>query len=331
MSDMRRREFITLLGSAAAAWPLTARAQQPTMPLVGVMSPLSIATAARNIAALRNRLRELGYTEGHNINIEYRFGDGLAERFPVLVADLVALKSAVIVVGSTAGILAARKVTRTTPLIWFGSVDDPVALGLVESFARPGGNVTGFLLSNDASMVGKRLELLRDAVHGFSRVGAVLDPEYAAADGTLKALPSAARGLGLEARVYEVRSGAELEAAFAAAARDGMQALYVPEAPLFLTRRSEIATAAASVRLPAIYTFREFVQAGGLMSYGADLPALYQRAAGYVDKILKGAKPGELPLQSAEKFELAVNLKTAMALNLTISEAFLLRADEVLE
>jgi putative ABC transport system substrate-binding protein len=206
-----------------------------------------------------------------------------------------------------------------------------VTLGLVESFARPGGNVTGFLLSNDATMVGKRLEPLRDAVHGFSRVGVVLDPEYAAADGTLKALPSAARELGLEARVYEVRSGAELEARFAAAARDGMQALYVPEAPLFLTRRSEIAAAAASVRLPAIYTFREFVQAGGLMSYGADLPALYQRAAGYVDKILKGAKPGELPLQSAEKFELAVNLKTAKALNLTISEAFLLHADEVIE
>src|SRR6478672_2326948 len=233
------------------------------------MSPLSVATAARNIAALRNRLRELGYTEGRNINIEYRFGDGLAERFPVLVADLVALKPAVIVVGSTAGVLAARKVTRTTPLIWFGSVDDPVALGLVESFARPGGNVTGFLLSNDASMVGKRLELLRDAVRGFSRVGAILNPE--------------------------------------------------------------IAAVAASVRLPAIYTFREFVQAGGLMSYGADLPALYQRAAGYVDKILKGAKPGELPLQSSEKFELAVNLKTAKALNLTISEAFLLRADEVIE
>jgi putative tryptophan/tyrosine transport system substrate-binding protein len=328
---VRRRDFITLLGGAVSAWPMAAKAQQAAVLVVGVMSPLSVAAAARNIAALRNQLRDLGYTEGRNINIEYRFADGLAERFPVLVADLVALKPAAIVVGSTAGILAARKVTRMIPLIWFGSVDDPAALGLVESFARPGGNVTGFLLSNDASMVGKRLELLRDAVRGFSRVGVVLNPEYAAADGTLKALPTVARELGLEARVYEVRSGAELEAAFAAAARDGMQALYVPEAPLFLTRRTEIAVAAASVRLPAIYTFREFVQAGGLMSYGADLPALYQRAAGYVDKILKGAKPGELPLQSAEKFELAINLKTAKALNLTISEAFLLRADEVIE
>ena len=200
---MRRRDFITLLGGAVSAWPMAAKAQQAAVLVVGVMSPLSVAAAARNIAALRNQLRDLGYTEGRNINIEYRFADGLAERFPVLVADLVALKPAVIVVGSTAGILAARKVTRMIPLIWFGSVDDPAALGLVESFARPGGNVTGFLLSNDASMVGKRLELLRDAVRGFSRVGVVLDPAYGAADGTLKALPSAARALGLEARVYE--------------------------------------------------------------------------------------------------------------------------------
>src|SRR5262249_37926495 len=166
---------------------------------------------------------------------------------------------------------------------------------------------------------------------GFSRLGVVLDPHYAAADGTLKVLPSATHGLGLEARVYEIGSEDELEAAFSAAARDGMQALYVPEAPLFLTRRTEIADVAARVRLPAIYTFREFVQAGGLMSYGADLPALYQLAAAYVDKILKGAKPGELPLQPAEKFELVVNLKTAKALGLTIPEAFLLRADDVIE
>jgi putative tryptophan/tyrosine transport system substrate-binding protein len=327
---MRRREFILGLGGAAA-WPLAVRAQPSTIPLIGVMSPLSVATAARNVAALRNRLRDLGYIEGRNINIEYRFADGAAERFPMLVAELVALKPAVILVGSTAGILAAQKVTRTTPLIWFGSVEDPVALGLVESFARPGGNVTGFLLSNDARIVGKRLELLRDAVPGFSRVGVVLAPHYAAADGTLKALPSAVRELGLEARVYEARSEDELEAAFAAAARDGVQALYVPEFPLFLTLRAEIAAKAASARVPAIYTFREFVQAGGLMSYGADLPELYRRAAGYVDKILNGAKPGDLPLESAEKFELAINLKTAKALGLTISEAFLLRADEVIE
>src|SRR5262249_47561149 len=179
------------------------------MPLVGVMSPLSIATAVRNIAALRNRLRELGYTEGHNINIEYRFGDGLAERFPVLVADLLALKPAVIVVGSTAGILAARKVTPITPLIWFGSVDDPVALGLVESFARPGGNVTGFLLSNDASMVGKRLERLRHAVRVSMRVGSRFTPTSAAAEEPRRAFLWAGGGWGLEPGFQGARRAAE--------------------------------------------------------------------------------------------------------------------------
>jgi putative tryptophan/tyrosine transport system substrate-binding protein len=216
---MTRRQFITLLGGAAAAWPLAARAQQPAMPVVGLMSPLSVATASRNLSALRNGLRELGYIEGRNIKIESRFADGVAERFPALVADLLTLKPAAILVGSTTAILAARKVTRTIPLIWFGRVDDPVALGLVESFARPGGNVTGFLLSSDARMVSKRLQLLLDAAPGFSRVGVLLAPDYATADGTLKSIPPAARGLGLDVNVYEVRSETELEAAFAAAAR----------------------------------------------------------------------------------------------------------------
>jgi putative ABC transport system substrate-binding protein len=327
---MRRREFITLLGGAAA-WPLAVRAQQPAMPVIGLMSPLSVATAARNLSALRNGLRELGYIEGRNIKIESRFADGVAERFPALVADLVALKPAAILVGSTTAILAARKVTRTIPLIWFGSVDDPVALGLVESFARPGGNVTGFLLSSDATMVSKRLQLLLDAAPGFSRVGVLLAPDYATADGTLKSIPPAARGLGLEVGVYEVRSETELEAAFATAVHDGMQALYVSETPHLLTRRVEVAAKAASMRLPAMYPFREYVQSGGLMSYGSDLPDLYRRAAVYVDKILKGTNTSELPLQSAEKFELVVNLKAAKALGLAISEAFLLRADEVIE
>jgi putative tryptophan/tyrosine transport system substrate-binding protein len=328
---MKRREFITLLGGAATAWPLVARAQQPAMPVVGVMSPLSVATAARNLAALRNGLRDLGYVEGHNIKIESRFADGMAERFPTLVADLTALKPTVILVGSTSGVLAARKVTQTIPLIWFGSVDDPVALGLVESFARPSGNVTGFLLSSDARMVSKRLELLLDAAPGLSRVGVLLAPDYATADGTMKSITPAARGLGIDIRVYEVRSKVELEPALAAAVRDDVHALYVSEAPHLLVLRAEIAAQVASVRLPAMYSFREYVQSGGLMSYGSDLPDLYRRAAAYVDKILKGNNPGELPLQSAEKFELVVNLKAAKALGLTIPESFLLRADEVIE
>jgi putative ABC transport system substrate-binding protein len=327
---MRRREFIKSISSTAIAWPLAARAQQ-SMPVVGVLSPQSAATAARNLSALRNGLRELGYTEGQNVQIEYRFAEGGSERYAALLANLVALKPAVIVVGSTGAIMAAIKVTRTIPLIMFAVADNPVALGLVESFARPGGNVTGFLLASDASILGKRLELLREAAPGFSRVGIMAVPDDAGADGTLKALPSAAAALRLDTHVYEVRSKAELEPAFAAARRDGVQALYMSQSPFFLAHRAEVVALVASMRLPAIYFFREFTQAGGLMSYGADLPDAYRRATTYVDKILKGDKPGDLPLQSADKFELVVNLKAAKALGLAISEAFLLRADEVIE
>src|SRR5262249_13872529 len=191
---MNRRDFISLVGGAATAWPLAARAQQPAMPVIGVMSPLSVATAARNLAALRNGLRDLGYSEGRNIKIEYRFADGAPERYPALMAELIVLKPVMIVVGSTPAIVAASKVTGTTPLVWIGVADDPVALGLVGSFAHPGGNITGFLMSGDAGIVGKRLELLREAAPRFSRVGVLVAPDYAAADGTLDALPSAAGG-----------------------------------------------------------------------------------------------------------------------------------------
>ena len=186
-------------------------------------------------------------------------------------------------------------------------------------------------MSGDAGIVGKRLELLREAAPGFLRVGVVVAPDYAAADGTLNALPSAARALGLDARVYEAQSAAEIETALLATVRDGVQALYVSQSPVFLDHRAEIVGRVASMRLPTIYFFTEFVRSGGLLSYGSDLPDMYRRAATYVDKILKGTSPGELPVQSAEKFELAVNLKAAKALGLTISELFLLRADEVIE
>jgi len=331
MSDVRRREFVTLLAGTVAAWPLAARAQQSAMPVIGVMSPLSVSTAARNLAALRNGLRDLGYSEGRNIKLEYRFADGTPERYPALMAELIASNPAVIVVGSTPAAVAASRVTRTTPVVWIGVADNPVALGLVESFARPGGNVTGFLMSGDAGIVGKRLELLKEAASPFVRVGVLVAPDYAAADGTLNALPSAAQGLGLDARVYEARSAAEIETALTAAKRDGVQALYVSQSPVFLHHRAEIIERVATIRLPAIYFFREFVQSGGLLSYGSDLADMYRRAAMYVDKIVKGASPGELPVQSAEKFELAVNLKAAKTLGLAISESFLLRADEVIE
>jgi putative ABC transport system substrate-binding protein len=327
---MRRREFITLLGGAAA-WPLAARAQQPALPVIGVMSPLSVATAARNLAALRNGLRDLGYTEGLNIKIEYRFGDGNPERFTPLLSELVSLKPAVILVGSNAAVMAAVKAPQTIPLIAFMASDTAMATGKIASFAHPGANVTGFLTDADPAIVGKRLELLREIAPGFSRVGALVVPEEANVDGTTIGMHSAASVLGLDVRIIEVRSATELQSAFAQIERDRIQALYVSQSALFLARRAEFVEMVASKGVPAIYPFREFVQTGGLISYGANLPDMYRRAAVYVDKILKGDRPGELPLQAVEIYELVVNLKTAKALGLTISEAFLLRADEVIE
>jgi putative tryptophan/tyrosine transport system substrate-binding protein len=326
-----RRKFIGALGGAAFAWPLAVRAQQPRMPLIGVMSPLSVATAARNLAALRNGLRDLGYTESQNLKIEYRFADGDPERFTALLSELVGLKPAAILVGSNAAVMAAVNATKTIPLIAFMSSNTPTAIGMILSLAHPGGNLTGFLTEADPGIIAKRLELLREAAPGFSRVGAMVIPEEATVDGTVIGLQSAAGALGLDVHIVGVRSAAELEGAFAQVVRDRMQALYVSESPLFLTRRTEFVAKVAGMRVPAIYPFREFAQTGGLITYGASLPDMYRRAAVYIDKILKGARPGDLPLQAAEKYELVVNLTTAKALGLTISEAFLLRADEVIE
>jgi len=327
---MRRRDFIAGLGSAAA-WPLAARAQQPAMPMIGVMSPLSVATAARNLAALRNGLRDLGYTEGLNIKIEYRFGDGNPERFTALLSELVSLKPAVVLMGSNAAVMAAVKATQTIPLIAFMASDTAMATGKIASFAHPGANVTGFLADADPAIVAKRLELLREIVPGISRVGAMVIPEEANVDGTTIGLHSAASILGLDVLIIEVRSATELQSAFTQIERDRIQALFVPQSALFFARRTEFVGMVASKGVPAIYPFREYVQTGGLISYGPNLPDMYRRAAVYVDKILKGDRPGELPLQAVERYELIVNLKTAKALGLTISEAFLLRADEVIE
>jgi putative ABC transport system substrate-binding protein len=328
---VRRRDFITLFGSAAAAWPLAARAQQGAMPLIGVLSPTSAAMGVRNIAALRQGLRDLGYAEGQNIAIEYRFAGGVSDRLDRFAAELVGLKAAIVVVGSTLGIVSASKVTQAVPLIAIGGSEDPVRLGLAKSFARPGGNITGFLLTADHAIVGKRLQLLRDAAPGISRVGIVANPDSPGDAAELTIVPSVAAGIGLHCRIFEARTEAELKAALTALASADLQALCVSWSPLFNTNRARIIAAASSLGLPAIYGFREFAQSGGLMSYGPDLPDLYRRAGTYVDKILKGAKPGDLPLQLAEKYELVINLKTAKALGLTISESFLLLADEVIE
>ena len=328
---MRRREFITLAGGAAVAWPLAARAQQPASPVIGVLWPVSAAAAVRNIAALRQGLRDLGYREGGNLAVEYRFADGVTERLATLAAELIALRPALVLVGSTSGVVAARSVTAMVPLLMLGASEDPVRLGLVESFSHPGGNVTGFLLSADAGIVGKRLGLLRDAVPGIARVGVVANPDAAGDAAELMMLPSIAERLGLQYRVFEVRTRDELERVFAAIARADLQALYLSWTPVLNVHRAHVTSLVAKLRLPAVYGFREFVQAGGLMSYGPDLPDLYRRSASYVDKILKGEKPSVLPVQLAEKYELVINLNAAKALGLNISEAFLLLADEVIE
>jgi putative tryptophan/tyrosine transport system substrate-binding protein len=327
---VNRREFMTLL-AGAAAWPLAARAQQPAgVPLVGLLSPLSASAAARNIAAFRQGMRDLGYLEGRNVAFALSFADGQLARLPVLANELVSLNPAVIVVGSPAAVREVHKATRTIPIV-MNSSQDPMALGVAASMARPGGNVTGSWSEGDEALIAKRLELLKLAAPGISRVGVIVNPDDAGDAKPLDALPAAARALGLVVRVLEVRTPAEIEPAFATAAREGLHGLHVSQVPLFNTRPAEVTALAARTRLPAIYGFRAFAVAGGLISFAASLPDIYRRFAGQVDRILKGASPGDLPIERPTRFELVVNLKTAKAMGLTIPEPFLLLADEVIE
>jgi putative ABC transport system substrate-binding protein len=329
---MRRRAFITLLGggvAAAVTRPLAAVAAGPR--LIGILSPLSMASAARNIEALRSGLRDLGYVEGREFAIEARFADGAVDRLAVLVAELIALRPAVIVAGALPAVLAARKATGTIPIVIAAMTADPMAAGLAVSMARPGGNVTGIWTEGDEALIGKRLELLKEAAGGLSRVGVLVDPANPSEAATLQSLPAATRALGLAARVLEVRGAADLESAFATAEREQLHGLHVSSDPLFLTYGAEIVALAARAGLPAIYSFREFPAGGGLMSYAPSLPAAYRRGAAFVDRILKGASPGDLPIERPTKFEMVINLKTAKALGLTIPQTLLVAADEVIE
>jgi putative tryptophan/tyrosine transport system substrate-binding protein len=243
----------------------------------------------------------------------------------------VALRPAVIVAGSLAAVLETHKATRTIPILMIMARADPTVVGLAASMARPGGNVTGFWLEGDESLVGKRLDLLKLAVPGISRVGVMVNLDDAGDANSIKALPAAARALGLAVRVLDVRSAAEVEPSFAAAVREGLQGLHVSQSPLFLANHAHVTAMAARAGLPAVYGFREFAVAGGLISYAASLPDSYRRLAGLVDKILKGASPGDLPIERPTTFELVVNLKTAKAMGLIIPEPLLLLADEVIE
>jgi len=326
-----RRAFMSALAGGGLAAPLAAEAQQAAKaPRIGYLSPLSPSSDSTRIEAFRQGLRDLGYVEGQNIAIEYRYAEEKFDRLPDLAAELVRLKVDVIVAASTPGIRAAKNATSTIPIIMTLSAD-PVPTGLVSSLARPGGNITGLsLVSGELS--GKRLGLLKEVVPNLSRVAVLFDPANPASLFQLRETEAAAKVLGVQLQPLEVRgSNPDFERAFQATTRGGAGALITPDDLVILVHRTRIVEFAAKNRLPAMYGFRELTDAGGLMSYTANRSHLFQRAATYVDKILKGAKPADLPVEQPTKFELVINLKTAKALGLTIPPSVLGRADEVIQ
>ena len=326
---MKRREFITLLGGAVAAWPLAARAQQPgRLRTIGFLGPNTHSAASEWVAVLVKRLRELGWTEGRTITIEYRWAEGREERFAEIAAELVRLNADVIVTSGTQAVMASKNATSVIPIV-FATAGDPVGSGLVASLARPGGNITGLAtLANE--LAGKRLELLREVVPGLRRLaimGNVGNPFTVLELGDVQA---AARTLGLEVVMLEIRRAQDLAPAFHAL-KSRADALYVCTDALANTNRIRINIAAVGERLPTMHGSRDYVEAGGLISYGPNFPDLFRRAGDLVDKILRGAKPADLPVEQPTKFDLVVNLTTAKALGLTVPPNLLARADEVIE
>jgi putative ABC transport system substrate-binding protein len=326
---MSRRQFMMILG-AAVACPLAANAQQAgAAHRIGVLETTGVALNAVNLTAFRQGLKQRGYIEGQNIVIEYRSADGRDDRFPDLAAELVALPVDVIVTRGTPAALAARSAAGMIPIVMAAS-GDPLGTGLVASLARPGGNITG-LSAFVRELMAKRLELLKESMAGVARVAALLNMDNPAAVLEWDEIAASARLLGIESRLLDVRRPEGIAPAFDSASSQKFNALIVGLDSLTQTNRNFIIELAAMHRLPAFYPSREFVDAGGLIAYGVSYPDLYRRAATYVDKILKGAKPADLPIQQPTKFELVINLKTAKALGVTIPEVFLLRADEVIE
>ncbi len=325
---MQRRELLTLLG-AAAMWPRVARAQQrERLPTIGFVGPLASSAMSLWTAAFVQRLRELGWIEGRTVAIEYRWGEGRSERFPEIMAEFVRLKVNVIVTGGTAAVIAAKRATSAIPVV-FASVADPVGTGLVASLARPGGNVTG-LSNQSADMPGKRFELLREIVPGLRRLAIMGNIDNPSNVLELSEGQAAARTLGLDSIKLEIRRVEEIVPAIESL-KGNADALYVITDALVNTNRVRINTLALGARLPTMFGEKGYVESGGLMSYGPNFPDLYRRAGDYVDKILRGAKPADLPVEQPTKFELIVNRNTAKALGMTIPDAFLLRADEVIE
>jgi putative ABC transport system substrate-binding protein len=328
---MKRREFITLLGGAAAAWPLAARAQQAVgrLPTVGFLGVTTPSAQMQRTTAFVQRLRQLGWVEGRTVAIEYRWAEGRYERFPEIAAEFVRLKVDVIITSATAPVVAAKQATSVIPIV-FAVAGDPVGSGLVASLARPGANVTGLSLQQ-SDLAAKRLELLLQVMPSLRRLAVMGNASSPMIALELREVEVTGRSLGLEVITLEIGRPEDISVAFEAALKDRAEALYVCADPLVNNNRVRIVSLAHEARLPTMFGEREHVDAGGLMSYGPNLPDLFRRAGDYVDKILRGAKPGDIPVEQPTKFELAVNLRTAKALGLEVPPTLLARADEVIE
>ena len=327
-SYIGRRKFLATLGGATVAWPLAARAQQPAkLPTIGFLGTAAASAWGPWTAAFVQRLHELGWIGGRTVAIQYRWAEGRTDRFAEIAAEFVRIKVDVIVTGGNAAV-AAKQASSAVPIV-FALVDDPVGLGLIASLARPGGNVTGLSIQNP-DLAGKRVELLREVVPGLRRLAIMANVELPSAASEMREVQTAARTLGLDATTFPIRRAEDIAPAFEAL-KGSADALYIVGDGLVITHRVRINTLALIARLPTIYPVREYVDAGGLMSYGPNFPDQFRRAADYVDKILRGAKPGEIPVEQPTKFDLVINLTTAKALGLTIPESFLLRADEAIE
>jgi putative ABC transport system substrate-binding protein len=325
---IKRRQFITLLGGAAA-WPLAARAQPAAkLPTIGFLGGTTPSAQTHWTAAFVQRLRELGWIEGRTVAIEYRWAEGRSERAADIAAEFVRLKVGVVITGGTALVISAKQATSTIPIV-FATAGDPVGAGLVASLARPGGNVTG-LSVQATDLAGKKVEFLREVVPGLLRLAIMANVSGPTGVLQMTEAQAAASTLGLEVIPVEIRRAEDIAPAFDAL-KGRAEALYVANEPLVFTHRVRINTLALSARMPTMHGSREHIEAGGLISYAPNFPDLYRRAAEYVDRILRGAKPADLPVEQPTKFDLVINLTTAKALGLTVPEAFLLRADEVIE
>ena len=330
MSGMRRREFITLLGGTAATWPLTARAQQPAMPVIGYLGPESPAVFASRVRAFRQGLGETGYAEGRNVAIEFRWAEGQHNRLPALAADLVGRQVAVIVApGGAPGALAAKSATTTIPIV-FEMGADPVAIGLVGNLNRPGGNLTG-VSSLNVQVTPKRLEILHEVVPSAAEIAVLVNPTSPTTDSQLRNLQAAARALGLQLHVLHASTERDLDAVFVTLLQLRAGGLVVASDGFFATHSEQLATLTVRHAVPAIHQSRDFAIAGGLMSYAGSFFESHRQAGVYTGRILKGEKPADLPVQQVTKVELYINMKTARALGITIPLPLSGRADEILE